>query len=286
MCAAVAYELGIISDHEAVMSGAEFGTKSDEEKKEIVQQYHVYCRVSPENKYEIIKLLQMDHDVGYLGDGINDVLALKEAHVGLAVFDAVDIARDAADIILLKKSLLVIVDGIEEGRRVFANTLKYLRITMATSFGNFYSLGIAALFLDFLPMLPVQILLVNFLSDAPLITIATDTVDDTELKRPEKYDIKGLLLLATILGVTSSLFDFVFFAKFFYAPAGVMQTSWFMLSALTEILFIFSIRTSKLCIKGGRPPVPLLGAAGLVVLAAITLPYMQWSQYLFSLIPC
>ncbi|HZW61010.1 MAG TPA: HAD-IC family P-type ATPase [Candidatus Babeliales bacterium] len=285
VCAAVAYQLGLISDYSMVMTGAEFAPKSEHEKLEIVKNYDVFARVSPENKYEIVKLLGQHHDVGYLGDGINDVLALKEANVGLAVDDAVDIAREAADIILLKKSLMVIVDGIEEGRRVFANTLKYLRITLSASFGNFYSIGIASLIVDFLPLLPIQILTVNLLSDFPMIGIATDSVELDELKRPEKYDIKSMLLLTMVLGLVCTIFDFIYFGTFFHMPANVIQTGWFVESILTELFFIFSIRTMKPFYKGGWPSLYLFIMTIIIGIITVILPFSSLGDHLFSLVP-
>ncbi len=252
-CAAVGIQLGLISQESAVVLGADFAAQSPQNKKKTVKESVIFARVSPEHKCEIIRILQEEKDVAYLGDGINDVLALKEAHVGLAVNDATDVAREAADIILLRKSLTVIIDGIQEGRRVFANTLKYIKFNLAANFGNFYSLGVAALFIDQLPMLPAQILLVNFLSDIPLIALATDTVPEDELKRPARYDIKNMLILTTILGIVSSVFDLVYFAFFFHLPFGIVQTGWFVLNVLTEVIFIFSIRTNKFFMHGSWP---------------------------------
>jgi Mg2+-importing ATPase len=284
VCAWVGRAIGIINQDADVMTGAVFASKTIDEKRALVQNYHVFARVTPEHKYEIVKLLQENKDVGYLGDGINDVLALKEAHVGIAVYDAVDVAREAADIILLKKSLLILVDGIQEGRRVFANTLKYLRVTMSTNFGNFYSIGIAALILDFLPILPVQILLVNLLADIPMVALATDTIRDDELERPEKYDIKTLLLLSTFLGLLSSLFDFIYFAIFMQVSPAQFQTGWFIMCLCTQILFIFSIRTSKPFFKASRPSWTLVGTALFSWCVALGLPFIGVGQELFSFV--
>ncbi|HSW73710.1 MAG TPA: HAD-IC family P-type ATPase, partial [Candidatus Limnocylindria bacterium] len=285
VCAAVACKLGLVADCSAVMTGAEFERKTPEEKERIVTTYNVFARVSPENKHEIIKLLSKDHDVGYMGDGINDVLALKEAHVGLVVADAVDVARSAADIILLKKSLMVVVDGIEEGRLVFANTVKYLRTTLSASFGNFYSVGLAALILDYLPLLPIQILLLNLMSDFPMITIATDNVSKAELKRPETYDVKSTLILALFLGFICTIFDFIFFAFFFHENPAILQTGWFIESILTELVFIFSIRTNKFFLKGGLPSAGLILISLATGILAVILPFTFLGHYLFELVP-
>jgi Mg2+-importing ATPase len=282
VCGAVGCQLGLITDDTAVMTGGEFAAQTDEEKRHTVEQYTIFSRVTPEHKYEIIKLLQEKKDVAYLGDGINDVLALKEAYVGFAVQDAVDVAREAADIILLRKSLTVIVDGIQEGRRVFANTLKYIKINLSSNFGNFYSIALAALFIDELPMLPAQILLVNFLSDVPLISLATDTVPGDEFKRPAVQDIRSVLVLTTILGLVSSTFDLVFFALFFHMPIGILQTGWFMLNMLTELLFIFSIRTNRFFLRGGWPSKPLWIAASVSLIVTLWLPFSQFGHTLFG----
>ncbi len=284
VCAWVAQQLGLITDATQVITGAEFGAKNEAEQLAIAQKYTVFARVSPEHKHAIIKLLQKTKDVGYMGDGINDVLALKEAQVGLAIYDAVDVAREAADIIILQKSLMIVIDGIQEGRKVFANVLKYLRLTMAVNFGNFYSIGIAALVLDFLPMLPVQLLLVNLLTDIPLIALATDTVAQDELKRPAKYDVKGILLLSTFLGLVSSVFDFVYFALFWRGNHAVFQTGWFILNVCTEMLFLFSMRTNKVFYKAVRPSWAVILLALLSVTLSLMLPYVYAGHKLFGFV--
>jgi Mg2+-importing ATPase len=285
VCGAVAYQVGLIKDPSDVMLGEEFAKKSDREKLEIVKNYNVFARVSPQQKYEIITYLQQEKEVGYVGDGINDAPALKIANVALAVQDAAGIACEAADIILLKKSLMVIVDGIEEGRKVFANTLKYIRYTLSVSFGNFYAIAFASLFLDYLPILPAQILLVNLLSDMPMISIATDNANPEELKRPARYDIRGILALATILGLVSNIFDFIFFGLFVQTSPKVLQTSWFVENILTAIAFLFSIRTSRVFFKTVRPSWTLLILSGISILIALCLPFTSIGQYFFSFTP-
>jgi Mg2+-importing ATPase len=285
VCASVAIEVGLIKDVDEVISGEIFALKSDDEKEVLVKTKSVFARVSPQQKYEIIYLLQKEKEVGYLGDGINDAPALKIANVGMAVQDAANIAREAADIILLRRSLLVIVDGIEEGRRAFANTLKYVRSTLSTSFGNFYSVGLISLFIDYLPMLPVQLLLINVLPDLPMLAIATDRIDESELLRPAKYNVRSFIILATMLGLIASTFDFIYFSNFSKMSVPVIQTGWFVESILTALVFIFSIRTSKLFFNGARPSFSLLFLALLVGGIAIGLPYTTFGQTFFSLVP-
>lgn len=296
VCGAVAYEVGLISDRTQVVTGKDFEAMDDIAKIKTVQENAVFARVSPQQKYEIIVLLQDGKDVAYIGDGINDAPALKIANVGLAVQDAAGIARESADIILLKKSLMVIVDGIEEGRRVFANTLKYIRTTLSVTFGNFYSLSIASLLIPHLPMLPVQLLLINVLGDLPMLAIATDTNAEDELKRPAKYDVKSIIILATVLGSISTLFDFIFFGMFYHLDPAVLQTSWFIESVLTALVFIFSIRTSKIFFKGTMPSWLLtsfaLGVAGISILLPLTtfgqeaLSFVPIKMYQLGLIGC
>jgi len=285
VCGAIAYQVGLITDRTQVITGTDFATKSDQEKYDLVRSMNVFARISPQQKYEIITLLQQDKEVGYIGDGINDAPALKVANVALAVQDAAGIAREAADIILLKKSLLVIVEGIEEGRRIFANTLKYIRTTLSTAFGNFYSVGLISLFVPYLPLLPVQLLLINVLPDFPMLAIATDTMDPAELRRPAKYDVRSFILLATILGLISSMFDFIFFALFSRISPVVLQTGWFIENILTALIFIFSIRTTKPFFKGSRPSMPLVILAIAVAIVSMALPYTALGQKLFSFVP-
>lgn len=267
---AVAAEVGLIEQAEHAMLGEELEVLPHDKQLQAVREHHVFARVSPQQKYHIIQLLQEQKlQVGFLGEGINDAPALKVANISLVVQGASDIAREAADVILLKQSLEVIIDGIREGRAVFTNTMKYIQATLSSNFGNFYAVAIVSLFIDFLPMLPLQILLVNLLSDFPMISIAADRVDQAELRKPKNYHVKDILLLATFLGIVSTIFDFIYFALFRNLPPSGLQTNWFIGSILTELLFLFSIRTPGLFTRGIRPaPVILLLS---VVAAALTI---------------
>lgn len=282
---AVGRKIGLINSPDQVMSGERWERMTSEEKTRCLHKYSVLARVSPEQKYKIVKFLQKQYIVGFLGEGINDTPALKKAGVSLVVDSAVDIAREAADIILLKKNLDVVLDGIKEGRQVFANTTKYIKSTLSSNFGNFFAVAAASLMIDFLPMLPVQILLVNLLSDLPMITISTDTVDKDELQSPKKYEIKDILMLAIILGMVSMVFDFIFFGLFYRISPEVLQTNWFIGSILTEIALIFSIRTKSLFLKGARPSRSLLWLSILVVLTTISLPYTSFGKLIFHFTP-
>jgi Mg2+-importing ATPase len=281
---AVAYKIGLVKSPRAVLLGEEFDKMANEEKHQAVFKYSVFARVSPRQKYEIIKLLQEKNEVGFLGEGINDAPALKIANVAIVVSSAADIARDAADVVLLKKSLEVIIDGIQEGRKIFANISKYIKVTLASNFGNFFAVATASLLIDFLPMLPIQILLLNLLSDFPMVSIATDTVDRDELKRPKNYNIREIVLFATVLGVVSTVFDFIFFGLFYRISPEVLQTNWFIGSVLTEIILIFSVRTKFFFLAAKRASNTLIGLAAATIAITLILPFTFFGQKIFNFI--
>ncbi|RJR24315.1 cation-transporting P-type ATPase [Candidatus Microgenomates bacterium] len=281
---AIAYEIGLIDSEKEVVTGREFNSFSYEEKIKAVFGYKVFARVTPEQKYEIIKLLQAKYSVGFLGDGINDAPALKAANVALVVQGATDIARESADIVLLNKSLSDIIEGIKEGRKIFGNTVKYIKATLSSNFGNFYAVAIASLFIPFLPLLPLQILLINLLTDFPMISVATDNLDERELKVPKSYDIREITLFSTVMGLVSSLFDFLFFILFFRASAQVLQTSWFIESILTELVFIFSVRSRVSFLKTSKPSFALLSLTGLCLVLTIGLPFSGLGRQFFGFV--
>lgn len=279
---AVAYKIGLIERPEDVIDGEEFDKLSPKDQKSAVFNYFVFARISPIQKYKIIQLLQEKYEVGFLGEGINDAPPLKIANVGLVVQGASDIARESADIILLNKNLEIIINGIKEGRSVFANTIKYIKSTIASNFGNFYAIAVSTFFIDYLPMLPLQILLVNLLSDFPMIAVATDTVDDDELKKPKSYNIKEITLLATIFGIVSSIFDFMTFVIFSRFGPQVLQTCWFIESILTELVFIINIRTKFFAFKGKRPSRTLIGLIIVAALATMIIPFTAFGHNVFQ----
>ncbi|HCA67716.1 MAG TPA: cation-transporting ATPase [Candidatus Jacksonbacteria bacterium] len=280
----VAREIGLIGQNDEVITGAAFEAMAGSEQKEAVFRSHVFARVTPIQKFKIVQLLEQKYEVGFLGEGINDAPALKAANVALVVGDALPAARAVADIILLKRSLNVIIDGIEEGRAVFANTVKYIKATLASNFGNFYAVAIASLLVDFLPMLPLQILLVNLLSDFPMIAIATDTVDKQELRRPKHYDVRDIALLATTLGIVSSVFDFIFFGLFYRLGAATLQTNWFIASILTELLFLFSIRSRGFFLKAKRASTVLIILSLSAAIATVAIPFTSIGRETFGFI--
>lgn len=279
---AVAHKLHLVTDALEVMTGAAFDALEPDAQVRAVHDYHVFARVNPRQKFAILALLQQKNVVGFLGEGFNDAPGLKMANVGLAVEGASDIAKEAADVILLNRSLSVIFDGIEEGRRTFANTIKYLKVTLAGNFGNFYAVAVASFFIDFLPMQPVQILLLNLLTDVPMITIAADTVDSSELRKPKHYDARHIVLYASVLGFVSSIFDFATFAIFHRFGAGTLQSMWFTVSTLTEIGLIYSLRTSRFFMRGARPPVSIVALSAFAVVMSVAIPFSPLGAKLFG----
>lgn len=281
---AVATRIGLIDSPHEVLLGEDLDGLSHIQKLAAVAKYAVFARVSPQQKYMIISLLQESKEVGFLGEGINDAPALKLANVALVVQSASAIAREAADVVLLDSSLKVIVEGIREGRSIFANMIKYIKITLTSNFGNFYSVAIASLLITFLPMLPLQILLINILSDFPMIALATDAVDEDELQKPKIYNVKDVVLIATILGVVSSVFDFMLFATFYQKGEGILQTNWFILSLLTELILIFSLRSKRSFWKAKRPSTILAVLSILMLALAVIVPMSDFGQRVFHFV--
>jgi len=206
---------------------------------------------------------------------VNDALALHHADVGISVDAAVDVAKDAADIILLERDLDVLADGVVEGRRIFANTIKYVLMGTSSNFGNMFSAGAASLFLSFLPMLPTQILLNNLLYDVSEMTIPTDRVDEEQLRRPSHWDTREIRRFMLLFGPLSSVFDFITFGVMiwgFHAGPDLFRSGWFVESLATQTLVVFAIRTRKVPFFRSRPSLPLTLAALTVVAVAVVIP--------------
>jgi len=284
LAGAVAKQLGLIDNPEKVILGEELDSLSKEDLEKTCEEFSVFARISPQTKYKIIETLQKKYEVGFLGEGINDAPALKLANVAIAVREAADVSREVSDIILLKKDLKVIINGIKKGRIIFSNINKYIKCTLSSNFGNFYSIALISLIIPFLPMLPVQILLVNLLSDFPLITVATDTVDVEELKKPKFYQLNKVILLIIFLALVSTIFDFIFFGIFHKVQPSLLQTLWFIESILTEIFLIFSIRTRHLFIKTKFPSFPLIIFSLLTIFITVILPFTNLGKEFFNFI--
>jgi Mg2+-importing ATPase len=258
-----------------IVLGSELDKMSDSALAHVAEQTSVFARVSPAQKNRIIVALKhRSHVVGYMGDGINDAPSLHAADVGISVSSAVDVARDAADIILLEPGLRVLHDGILEGRRAFGNVMKYLLMGTSSNFGNMLSMAGASIFLPFLPMLPTQILLNNFLYDMAQVTIPSDNVDDAYVRSPQHWDIRLIRNFMIFIGPISSIYDFLtFYVLLFLLHAGEVEfhTGWFVESLATQTLVLFVIRTSGNPLRS-RPSHALTATTLAIVLIGILLP--------------
>jgi Mg2+-importing ATPase len=270
----VCAELGL--DVRRVLIGSEMDTLTDPALATVAERVTVFARVSPRQKTRILQALRSrGHVVGFLGDGINDAPSLHSADVGISVATAVDVAREAADIVLLETGLEVLHAGIVEGRKSFGNVMKYLLMGTSSNFGNMFSMAGASLFLPFLPMLPTQILLNNFLYDLAQITIPTDSVDPTYIRKPQRWNIQGVRRFMLVIGPISSLYDFLTFwvlLSCFHASEALFHTGWFVESLATQVLVVFVIRTAAKP-WASRPSVPLVVTGLGVVLLAALLPW-------------
>jgi len=271
----VGKEVGLLEDSQKVILGEKLDSLSVKNFKKACDEFSVFARISPTTKYRIVRSLQENYEVGFLGEGINDAPALKASNLAIAVDGAADVSKEVADIILLKKDLKVIINGIKKGRNIFSNINKYIKCTIASNFGNFYSIACISLFIPFLPMLPIQILLVNLLSDFPLIAVASDKVDVEELRKPKLYRLNNFIFLIILLALVSTIFDFTFFAIFRRVEPSFLRTLWFIESILTEIFLIFSIRTSRLFFKTKRPSFLLLFISLITIIITIILPFTE-----------
>lgn len=270
-----------------IMTGAELNTLRDEALWNRVENTNLFTEVDPNQKERIIRALQKrGHVVGYMGDGINDAPALHDADVSISVDTAVDVARDAADFVLLQQDLDVLRRGIEQGRITFANSLKYVFITTSANFGNMFSMAGISLFLPFLPMLAKQILLNNFLSDFPALTIAGDNVDREWVETPHRWDIKFIRNFMITFGLVSSAFDFLTFGVLLLvlnASPETFRTGWFVESLLTELLVMFVVRTRRPFYKS-RPGGWLLVSSLAMIVLTLLLPYLPIGA-LFDFVP-
>jgi Mg2+-importing ATPase len=276
-------------DTNRLVTGEQLERMGDLALARMVAENDVFAEIEPFQKERLVKAMRRNGNVvGYIGDGINDAAALKAADVGISVDTAVDVAKDAADLVLLEKNLDVLHAGIVEGRKTYLNTLKYIFITTSANFGNMFSLAGISLMIPFLPMLPKQILFLNFLSDIPALFIASDRVDPELLRKPQKWNIRLIRNFMFVFGLQSSIFDYLTFTLIlwvFHVGESRFQTAWFIESVLTEVFILLIIRTRRPFFKS-RPSYLLLGSGIVVALFVVSTPYwMPFEWFGFEPLP-
>jgi Mg2+-importing ATPase len=276
----VAGDVGLRNDR--VMSGSEIAELTDTALAARIDSVDLFARVDPDQKRRIVAALRRHHVVGFMGDGVNDAPAIHTAHIGISVTGATEVARAAADMILLAPDLSVLAAGVREGRRTFANILKYVRMGTSSNFGNMLSMALASIVLPFLPLLPLQILLNNLLYDHSEVGIPFDDVDQEDVERPQGWDMRGILRFTIVMGAASSLFDAFTFAvllELFHADAALFQTGWFLESIATQILVIFLIRSRRLPWRASRPHGLLIASSLGALGVGVALALGPWSPF-------
>jgi len=278
-----------------LLKGADIETMSEEELKIAVEKNNIFARLAPMQKRRVVMALRGNgHVVGYMGDGVNDAPSLRQADVGISVDSATDIAKESSDIILLEKSLSVLKDGIYEGRRIYGNIMKYMKMALSSNFGNVFSVLVASIFLPFLPMVPIQILIQNLIYDLSQITIPWDNVDPEFLLKPKKWNIKGLSRFMNTMGITSSLFDVATFMSLWFIlgyngvdKQAFFQTGWFIEGLISQTLIVHFIRTSKIPFIQSRADTRLtlstLGCIGLAL--AVPILFQNVTDFHFAAMP-
>ncbi|MEG2883398.1 MAG: magnesium-translocating P-type ATPase [Acinetobacter sp.] len=282
----VCREIGI--DSHRVLLGGVIETLTDAQLQQAVEHYHIFAKLSPVHKERIVEQLKANgHVVGFLGDGINDAAAIRAADIGISVDTAVDIAKESADLILLEKSLMVLENGIIEGRRTFANMLKYIKMTASSNFGNVFSVLIASAFIPFLPMLPIHLLIQNLLYDISQIAIPFDHVDEELIAKPQRWQPEEVGRFMVVFGPISSIFDLLTFALMWFVFAAntpeqqsLFQSGWFVVGLLTQTLIVHMIRTAKIPFIQSRAATPLLVMTIVIMCVGIFLPMGPLASYL------
>lgn len=283
--AKICREVGL--DQQGVLLGSDIERMSDKVLAEAVESHNVFAKLTPSHKERIVRLLKANgHVVGFMGDGINDAPALRTADIGISVDTAVDIAKEAADIILLEKSLMVLEEGVLEGRRTFANMLKYIKMTASSNFGNVFSVLVASAFIPFLPMLPMHLLVQNLLYDISQIAIPFDNVDDELLKKPQRWQPGDVGRFMVFFGPISSVFDITTYAMMWFvfsantpAEQTLFQSGWFIVGLLTQTLIVHMIRTPKIPFIQSRAATPLLVMTAVIMAIGIFLPMGPLAHY-------
>jgi Mg2+-importing ATPase len=287
VAASISREVGLFNPQ--ILTGSELRQMSDEAILKKVNDVNVFAEIEPNQKQRLVLALRkVGNVVGFIGDGINDASALHSADVGISVDTAVDVAKEAADIVLLEKDLGVLVNGVQEGRKTFANTLKYVFIATSANFGNMFSMAGVSLFLSFLPLLPKQILLTNLMTDFPEMVIATDSVDKELTEEPHRWDIKFIRRFMITFGVLSSVFDYLTFGVLWFvlhSTTNQFRTAWFLESVVSAAVIVLIIRTRKPLIKS-KPGSYLLMATLLIVAVTLIIPFTRIAALLgFQVLP-
>lgn len=279
-------DVGISFDK--IMLGSDLEKMTDEDLQDQIDDVAILAKLSPMQKSRVVKMLQAKgHTVGFMGDGINDAAALRDADVGISVDTAVDIAKESADIILLEKDLMVLRKGVIYGRRTFGNIIKYIKMTASSNFGNMFSMLGASAFLPFLPMLPVQLLAQNLLYDISQVSIPWDRMDEEFLQKPKKWDASGISRFMIFIGPISSLFDYATFALlFFFFKANspehqsLFQSGWFVEGLLSQTLIVHMIRTRKIPFIQSWAATPVVALTSIIMLIGIVLPFTPFATTL------
>ncbi|HHY2116385.1 TPA: magnesium-translocating P-type ATPase [Acinetobacter baumannii] len=282
----VCREIGL--NYDQVLLGGVIETLTDQQLKRAVEQYHIFAKLSPVHKERIVEQLKANgHVVGFLGDGINDAAAIRAADIGISVDTAVDIAKESADLILLEKSLMVLEKGVIEGRRTFANMLKYIKMTASSNFGNVFSVLIASAFIPFLPMLPIHLLIQNLLYDVSQIVIPFDNVDEELIAKPQRWQPEEVGRFMVVFGPISSIFDMITFGLMWFVFSAntpehqtLFQSGWFVVGLLTQTLIVHMIRTAQIPFIQSRAATPLLIMTAAIMCIGIFLPMGPLASYL------
>jgi Mg2+-importing ATPase len=283
--AKICREVGL--PEQRILVGGDIERLSDAELARAVEEYGIFARLTPAHKERIVRFLKANgHVVGFMGDGINDAAALRSADIGISVDTAVDIAKEAADIILLEKSLLVLEEGVVEGRKTFANMLKYIKMTASSNFGNVFSVLVASAFLPFLPMLPMHLLVQNLLYDFSQIAIPFDNVDEELVQAPQRWNPADIGRFMLFFGPVSSVFDILTYLMMWFVfgantPAAqtLFQSGWFVEGLMTQTLVVHMIRTRKIPFLQSRASLPLLAMTGLIMAVGLFIPMGPVAHY-------
>jgi len=270
------------------ITGSEIDLSTEEQLTKITKITTIFAKLSPANKARIIRNLKnQNHTVGFMGDGINDALALREADVGISVDTGTDLAKEAADIILLEKSLLVLEEGVREGRLTFGNIIKYIKMTSSSNFGNVFSVVIASAVLPFLPMMPVQMLIQNLLYDISQISIPWDSMDEEFIRKPRRWEVNSIFKFMVFIGPISSIFDVITFAVLWFvfqancdAQQTLFHSGWFVEGLITQTLIVHMIRTEKIPFIQSRASFPVVVCTSLIIVAGLLLPFTKFAEHL------